>query len=192
MAGQFVLIVGPSGAGKDTLLGAAADRLSDDRRFMFPRRMITRAPDAVTENHIAISPAEYDEMVADNDVTLAWRAHGLGYIIPRDVMRQVAVGKIAVCNGSRRIVAEAIAKYPRCAVILVTADHGVRARRLAARGRETIEGITARLAREGAPVPAGIEAIAIDNSGHLAESVDAFCQALLLLARRAEQENAPA
>jgi ribose 1,5-bisphosphokinase len=189
MAGMLVLVVGPSGAGKDTLIASAAERLIDDRRFIFPRRMITRKPDGATENHIAITRQEFDERVADNDFTLAWRAHGLGYVLPKDVARYVATGKIAVCNGSRHVVAEALRKYPTCTIVVVDASRAVRARRLASRGRESLDEINARLEREGADIPDGAPMVRIDNSGHLAESVDAFCQALLLVARQAEGQG---
>lgn len=192
MAGKLVLVVGPSGAGKDTLISAAADRLMDNRRFVFVRRLITREPDDVTEDHVAISRAEFDELVAAGDVALAWQAHGLGYIIPKDVARLIATGKIAVCNGSRHAVAEARRRYPNCAVVLVTASRPIRARRLAARGRESLEDITARLERESAPFPEDVEVVTVDNSGHLAESIDAFCNALTKLARQAEEESASA
>ena len=39
---MLVLVVGPSGAGKDTLLDAAKQALADNRRFHFVRRVVTR------------------------------------------------------------------------------------------------------------------------------------------------------
>ena len=39
---MLVLVVGPSGAGKDTLLDAAKQALADNGRFHFVRRVVTR------------------------------------------------------------------------------------------------------------------------------------------------------
>ena len=38
-----MLVVGPSGAGKDAVLRVARERLAGDRRFVFPSRVVTRA-----------------------------------------------------------------------------------------------------------------------------------------------------
>ena len=40
--GSLVLVVGPSGVGKDTLIGGAKQALENDRRFTFVRRVVTR------------------------------------------------------------------------------------------------------------------------------------------------------
>ena len=46
--GALVLVVGPSGAGKDALIAAAREALEANTRFTFPRRVVTRQVD----NHI--------------------------------------------------------------------------------------------------------------------------------------------
>ncbi|HEY9012067.1 MAG TPA: hypothetical protein VIN06_13710 [Devosia sp.] len=81
-------------------------------------------------------------------------------------------------NGSRRMIGDAQARYPRCMVTLITADADVRAKRLAGRGRETEAEIAARLAHEGAPVPDGIETVRIDNSGDLGTAAAALVKAI--------------
>ena len=88
---MLVLVVGPSGAGKDTLLAAARRALSDDPRFHFVRRVITRAAEAGGEAHEAVTEAEF----AARDFALLWQAHGLRYGIPVDAVEGRA---IAVAN----------------------------------------------------------------------------------------------
>ena len=75
--GRLVLVVGPSGAGKDSLLREAARILAADRHIVFPRRVITRPSHDATEAHDSLSVADFLEAQAEGRFALSWEAHGL-------------------------------------------------------------------------------------------------------------------
>lgn len=163
--GAMVVVVGPSGAGKDSLIAFVRDRLGGDGRFHFVRRVVTRPADAGGEDHAFVPPERFEEMARAGAFALDWRAHGLAYGIPAEVDAVVAAGGVAVANLSRRAVAAARARYRRVVVVEVTAPLPVLAERLAGRGRESAESVAQRLARS---VDAPLEgAVQLDNSGPL-------------------------
>jgi ribose 1,5-bisphosphokinase len=146
MAGGFVFIVGPSGAGKDTLIRLAEAQLAADPRFHFPRRLVTRAG-STFEDHDTIGEAEFEEGVAKGHFALAWRAHGLGYALPGSCLTAALEGRLVICNVSRRMIDTGRESLPNVAVVEVTAPFEVLAQRLAGRGRREDGDIGARLAR---------------------------------------------
>jgi ribose 1,5-bisphosphokinase len=156
---MLVLVVGPSGAGKDTLLGLARQALRDDTRFRFVRRVITRAADPAGEDHEPVTDAEF----ARRDFALQWQAHGLSYGIPADIGADLAEGRVVVANVSRGIISQAAACYS-VRVVQMTAPPGVLKARLAARGRETADDVARRLARE-VPLPVGVPVDVVMNDG---------------------------
>ncbi len=163
--GAIVLVVGPSGAGKDTLLRRARAHFGADERIVFPRRLITRGIDAY-EDHDSITPEDLRARVASGDVALSWQAHGLDYAVPASVDAAIADGCIVVVNVSRRIIAAAISKYAQVVVVYVTAPPSVLAERLKGRGRETADDVAGRLERaEVGRQPDGPDVVVIDNSG---------------------------
>lgn len=160
---MLVAVVGPSGAGKDTLIGLARARLAGDDRFRFVQRAITRPAGAGGEAHRALDVASFEAERAAGRFALWWAAHGLLYGIPRDIEADLAARRVVVANLSRGVLAEAAARY-RLRVLMVTAPAAVLAARLAARGRESAEEIARRLARE-APAPAGLDVVTVVNDG---------------------------
>src|SRR6266511_772466 len=105
--GKIVFVVGPSGAGKDSLLRYAASQLSGDSRFAFPRRVITRKPADETERHDSITLEEFADAVRQARFALHWEAHGLHYGIPASIDADLAAGRTVAVNVSRNILAEA-------------------------------------------------------------------------------------
>jgi phosphonate metabolism protein PhnN/1,5-bisphosphokinase (PRPP-forming) len=169
---MLVLVVGPSGAGKDTLLDAARATLADDPRFRFVRRVITRPAEAGGEAHEAVTEAAF----AERTFALAWGAHGLSYGIPDDIADDLAEGRVVVANVSRGVIAEAARRFP-VRVIEVTAPPEVLAARLAARGRETGADIAARLARS-VTLPVGVGVETVINDSTLESGIARFLAAL--------------
>ena len=157
---MLVAVVGPSGAGKDTLMGLARARLVGDARFRFVQRAITRPAEAGGEAHRALDVAGFKAEREAGGFALWWSAHGLLYGIPRDIEADMAAGRVVVANLSRGALAEA-SRYP-LRVLVITAPAAVLAPRLAARGRESAEDIAARLAREAA-LPPGLDVATVMN-----------------------------
>lgn len=181
--GTFALIVGRSGAGKDTLIGEAQRVLASDPRFSFARRVVTREAVAEIEDHDTVTPDEFEKHRLRGDYALAWEAHGLRYGLPVSVDAAILAGRVVVANISRGVIPHAFAKYRHCAVIEVTARPDILAERLAGRGRESQGDIDARLARAEPRLPAGLMPVVIDNSGPLETGVRRFLAALRQLAK---------
>lgn len=150
---RLVLVVGPSGAGKDTVLRHARQHLAGSRQVVFPRRVITRPP-GPGEDHVPVTEGEF----ITRRFALSWSAHGLRYGIPAEIEDDLAAGRIVVVNVSRSVIAETRRRYP-CMVVEITAPACILAKRLAARGRESAAEIEARLQRDAAPAEADVTII---------------------------------
>lgn len=175
MPGRVFAVVGPSGAGKDTLIAAAQAARG---AVHVVRRVITRPEEAGGEPFEGVTEAEFAARKARGAFLLTWEAHGLHYAIPAAAETALTEGRDIIFNGSRAMLAEAWAAFPNLTVILVTAPLQVLAERLAARGRETPQDIAARLARARYEVPPGIPVRVVENGGRLEDAVAAFLAAL--------------
>ena len=175
--GRLVLVVGPSGAGKDSVMRAAAVRLAGKSEFVFVQRVITRAPDA-HEQHEPVTAGEFDARERRGVFALIWQAHGLSYAIPATIDRDLAAGRTVICNVSRAIIEATRRRYQNVLVIEITAAPDVLAARLLGRGREPAAARTARLERTVKASPASAPDVRIDNSGPLDDTVGLLLAAL--------------
>ena len=173
--GVFIAVVGPSGAGKDTIIDYARERLNDDSGVEFVRRVITRPSDAGSEDHDTLADAAFDEAEKQGAFALSWPAHGLKYGLPASVDRTIADGRVAIANLSRGALPALRQRYANVAVVEITARHDILAERLSARGRESRGEVLARLARTAA-VDRGADVITIDNSGAREEAGERFLE----------------
>lgn len=171
--GHLVLVVGPSGAGKDSLIEGARQALSDLPQFVFPRRIITRHSDPGSEMHSTLSEAEFARQQAAGAFFLHWGAHELRYALPGSIADALAAGRTVIANVSRSVIDEARRRHPLTTVVFVTAPREVLEERLLARGREDAAAVKRRLARSAAP-PAGPRVVTIVNDGPLEAAVEDF------------------
>lgn len=172
MSGVLVAVVGPSGAGKDTLIGAARARLAGDPSFVFLRRVITRPEGVGGEDHEAMTRGAFLKARDEGFFALSWDAHGLLYGIPRDPLETALdERRVAVANISRHALRDAAERYPTV-VLSITAPLQLRAERLAARGRETKDQLMARLSRE-AGLPPGLTVREVANTGTVEDGAQA-------------------
>jgi len=167
--GRLLLVVGPSGAGKDTLLDHAKGELAGDERIRFVRRTITRPP-SIGEDHEPMDATAFERAVDQRMFALHWQAHGLSYGLPTIIDEWLENGDTVVANGSRAIIPDARARYPDLEVVLITAAPEILAARLADRGRETKAGQKSRMARSAAFDASSSNTVTIDNSGLLEEA----------------------
>jgi ribose 1,5-bisphosphokinase len=167
--GRLVVVVGPSGAGKDTLIAEARAQLVGDPVFVFPLRLVTRTVSAA-EDHLPISEGDFAGAVSRCEFAFWWEAHGLKYALPAALDADIRAGRTVVCNVSRSIISTLRLRYARLVVVLVTAPADVLAARLAGRGRSSDGNLAQRLSR-GAPPPAELAPDhVIENVGDIAES----------------------
>jgi ribose 1,5-bisphosphokinase len=169
--GRLIVLVGPSGAGKDSLIDYARAKLADDNRFGVVRRTITRPEEAGGEAHTAADLDDFARLRAEGSFCVDWGAHGLCYGIPAELTEEIARGATRLVNGSRRALPAFNTTFGRVETVLVTASQDVLARRLAARGRESLEDIQTRLARQVDDCAVDYNLV-IENNGRLEDAGD--------------------
>ncbi len=187
-AGRLVLIVGPSGSGKDTLISWLQQRLRSNPEVLFVKRTVTRKADATSEDHDSLSEQDFFEAEDRSVFSVTWSAHGLRYGLPASSLRHVNCGGIAIANGSRRALAEISAVYPNVVVVNLTVQPQVLRQRLLDRGRETPERIEQRLNDAGLPLITSLPVFELDNSGPIESAGEKLVE--MLLQDRAAPERA--
>lgn len=144
--GRLILVVGPSGAGKDTLLALARAACADDGTIVFPRRVVTREATASEDNE-QVSLEAFEQACASGGFAVHWQAHGHGYGLPLAIDDELRAGRTVVVNVSRTVVDAMRRAYAHVTVVSITAPSDILAERLAARARSSDGQIEQRLRR---------------------------------------------
>ena len=175
MTGRIFAVVGPSGVGKDTLLAGA---VAQSPAIHWAQRVITRPNMQGGEPFIGVDRKVFEARLTSGDFALHWIAHGLSYGITHAEFLPIEMGRDVVFNGSRHALAAAKAVFPALTVLRVSAPSKVLAERLAARGRETVDEIAARLRRASYDLPADIAVIDVVNDASPEIGIARLLQAL--------------
>ena len=159
MTGRLFLIVGPSGAGKDTVIAGTVARLVPEDDVILARRFITRPlHPGGAEQHVPVIPAAFARMRAAGAFALDWDSHGLRYGLGIELKAWLAAGMTVIANGSRGALPQARAEFGAALIATeITSRPETLAARLAARGRESADDIVARLSRSDALPPASVD-----------------------------------
>lgn len=76
--GRLVLVVGPSGAGKNTIIAGAKAALCGDASMVLPRRIIARRA-TEAEDDESLDETAFEQVRDQGAFTFWWQAHGLHY-----------------------------------------------------------------------------------------------------------------
>ena len=177
-SGRLWYVIGPSGAGKDSLLRGACARLAGRAEIRFARRYITRPAELGGEDHIALSPTEFEDKAAAGDFLFHWRSHGYAYGIGTEIQEWLSAGTDVCVNGSRAYLPTAETLVPTLIPVLVRVDPQNLRRRLQRRGRESAVEIEARLRRSD-ELESPTNALVLDNDGSLDEAITTLCRYIL-------------
>lgn len=181
--GRLILVVGPSGAGKDTLLGLARAACAGDGSIVFPRRVVTReASDFEDNEHLGAEA--FRQALARGEFAMHWEAHGHCYGLSSAIDEDIRAGRTVVANVSRTVIEAMRRAYSDVTVISITAPPEVLAARVAARARASDGRIENRLRRtvDGA---GAVPDVTISNVG----SADAHALDLIDIIRSGQGER---
>lgn len=173
---KILLITGPSGAGKDSLLRLAHCHFRDNNRVRFTKRYITRAPDTNEQNFFLDQTAF--AILKENDFFVShWQAHGNCYGISRTEFCDLPQKALSIVSISRENVTDFEQRFEDVTTLCLTVDSEILRKRLKKRGREDDAAIKKRLQRAALPVTAQ-NLLLFDNSEELTISGRQFVNLL--------------
>ena len=172
--GRLVYVVGPSGAGKDSVINWAREHLISqvdaqaNPQIVFTQRTITRPLHEKSEKHHAVTDTQFEALQQSGEFAMWWRAHGHRYAIGKQIHDDLRRGLTVVVSGSRHHLPQALRDFPALQVVHISASAATLRQRLLLRGREGTQDLQQRLEREALEMPEGMRVMEIRNDGELA------------------------
>jgi ribose 1,5-bisphosphokinase len=179
--GPLVYVMGPSGAGKDSVMTRARELLAPDASVVFAHRYITCPADTGGENHVALSPAEFALRRSHGLFAFHWHAHGNDYGIGREIHAWRKAGLTVIVSGSRAYFLKVAGVDDDTHPVLITAPPTRLAERLTRRAREDSRTAMARLDRSEAYEVNDRRLVTIVNDGELDTAANAFVSLIATL-----------
>jgi ribose 1,5-bisphosphokinase len=175
---RLIVVVGPSGAGKDSVLQAWA-RVRDPNgpRVHQAQRVITRPVDGGAEQHEGVSADDFATLLAEGALATTWAAHGLRYGVRQRAFAPLALGDWVVLNSSRAHLPTLRQQAPGLSVVEITAPASVRAERLLGRAREDAAAVALRLQREAPAVQADLTLVNDSSVHEVAQGLQSWWRA---------------
>lgn len=179
-----VYVLGPSGAGKDSVLNWLMSNWTGPVPLHRARRTITRPADAGGENHESVDTTSFLNIQHQGGFAMHWAAHGLLYGVRQCELANIANGACVLVNGSRAHLQTNSDLLANSAVLHISASVATLSARLRSRQRETDDDIRQRILRTTnlPPITHPIY-LNITNDGQLADAglkTSAWLQSLLL------------
>ncbi len=147
MSRRLVYVIGPSGAGKDSVLAWVMQHAEPGLGLHLARRSVSRAAHDSSEPHESLDSTQFAELARQGVFAMHWFANNLWYGVRHAELLPLAQGQTVLVNGSRGWLAEARLRFPDITVAQIIASPEVRRERLLLRRRESAEMIAARLER---------------------------------------------
>ena len=146
LPGRLFYVVGASGAGKDSLIHAAAGCANKQDKLIIAPRVVTRTQQQ-SEHDVPLDERTFLKRAHSGMFLFYWQAHGYHYGIEKSILKQVHAGKNVLVNGSRAYIADVRQIYPAAVIVGIQADQEQMQERLIKRGRENQADIGERLER---------------------------------------------
>ncbi|MFP1730405.1 ribose 1,5-bisphosphokinase [Lonsdalea quercina] len=183
---RLIYLIGPSGAGKDSLLDAI--RASSPQRLLVAHRYITRPAGLPGENHVSLTVNEFSQRCHHGLFALDWRAHHHHYAIGIEIDLWLERDLDVAVNGSRAYLKQAQRRYgSRLFPLCLAVSPSTLRQRLLTRGRENARQIEERLLRaqeQQRNLPP--DCALLHNDGPLPQTLTQFWQ---LLSQTERKEN---
>ena len=179
---RLIYVMGPSGAGKDSLLDWLKNRLPPQSPIHFARRTIDRPVQALSEQHESVDSATFERLQQEKSFALHWLANGRQYGVRHGELEPLQQRQWLLVNGSRAYLPEALRLFDGLTVLHITASADILRARLLARQRETPEAVEARVQRAVAfSVPPTCHCVSVLNDTSLDEAGAVLMNALALM-----------
>ncbi len=138
-------LMGPSGAGKDSVLDWLRASELRPASLQIAHRYLTRPISTLDENYIYLTNTEFEQRKAQGLFLLDWESHQTRYAIGCEVETWLNQGIDVILNGSRAYFEQALSQYPALKGLYLDVDDGLLEQRLRARGRDSERSIQERL-----------------------------------------------